>query len=206
MEDNNAAFALILSVLMFSSFVKFATVLGILSHGLGLKSGFGIIVLVVSLVLSVFVIEPTLSPVGGINALFTGKGSSEAQISEMYKPFLKQHTDQQTKDLLTQITRKNSSDVSAQKQEQTDKLDRNSESFGLLAAAFVISELKEAFRIGLMLLIPFVMIDLLLVNILAALGVTQIDSQTIALPLKLLLFVAVGGWDILTQRLLSHYF
>jgi type III secretion protein R len=71
--------------------------------------------------------------------------------------------------------------------------------------AFLITELKEAFQIGLLVLLPFVVIDLVVASILLALGMTLLPPSTVALPLKLLLFVLVNGWYVLSQALVSGY-
>jgi type III secretion protein R len=71
--------------------------------------------------------------------------------------------------------------------------------------AFLITELKEAFQVGLLLLLPFVVIDLVVANVLLALGMTMLAPSTLALPAKLLLFVLVDGWYVLSQALVAGY-
>lgn len=71
--------------------------------------------------------------------------------------------------------------------------------------AFLITELKEAFQIGLLVLLPFVVIDLVVANILMALGMTLVSPSAMALPFKLLLFVLVDGWYVLSQALVLGY-
>lgn len=71
--------------------------------------------------------------------------------------------------------------------------------------AFLITELKEAFQIGLLVLLPFVVIDLVVTNILLALGMSALSPGVIALPFKLLLFVLVDGWYVLSEALISGY-
>lgn len=75
----------------------------------------------------------------------------------------------------------------------------------VVAPAFVTSELARAFAMAILLLIPFLVIDLVVGLSLAALGATSMSPQTIALPLKLLLFVAVDGWRLLVEALLRSY-
>lgn len=75
----------------------------------------------------------------------------------------------------------------------------------VVAPAFVTSELARAFAMAILLLIPFLVIDLVVGLSLAALGATAMSPQTIALPLKLLLFVAVDGWRLLVEALLRSY-
>jgi type III secretion protein R len=71
----------------------------------------------------------------------------------------------------------------------------------VLAPAFVISELRRAFTIGFLVFLPFLVVDLLCANVLLALGLTQLSPTSVALPFKLLLFVAVDGWRLLARGL-----
>ncbi len=75
----------------------------------------------------------------------------------------------------------------------------------VIAPAFVTSELREAFMIAVLIFIPFLVIDLVVALGLASLGLASTNPQTIALPLKLLLFVAVDGWRLLLESLLRGY-
>jgi type III secretion protein R len=77
--------------------------------------------------------------------------------------------------------------------------------FSILAPAFVTSELKRAFLMAIVLLLPFLVIDVVVGLTLTALGATAMSPQSIALPLKLLLFVAVDGWRLLVESLLRAY-
>jgi len=74
-----------------------------------------------------------------------------------------------------------------------------------LLPAFLITELSEAFEICFLFYLPFVAIDIVISNILLALGMMMVSPVTISLPFKLLLFVAVDGWDRLIQGLLTSY-
>lgn len=75
----------------------------------------------------------------------------------------------------------------------------------VLAPAFLATELREAFAIAVLIFIPFLVIDLIVGLALAALGLTNTSPQSIALPIKLLLFVAVDGWRLLLDSLLRGY-
>lgn len=71
--------------------------------------------------------------------------------------------------------------------------------------SFVISELTEAFQIGFLLYLPFIAIDLIISNILLAMGMMMVSPMTISLPFKLLLFITLEGWLKLCQGLLYSY-
>ncbi len=71
--------------------------------------------------------------------------------------------------------------------------------------AFMISELKTAFQIGFLLFIPFIIIDLVVANILLSLGMFMLSPVMVSLPFKILLFVLVDGWNLITRGLLMSF-
>lgn len=77
--------------------------------------------------------------------------------------------------------------------------------FLVLMPAFLVSELTSAFQIGFLLYLPFVVIDLIISNILLAMGMMMVSPVTISLPLKLFLFVMVDGWSRLIHGLIMTY-
>jgi type III secretion protein R len=83
--------------------------------------------------------------------------------------------------------------------------EQDEENICILVAAFILSELKEAFQIGFLLFLPFIVIDMIVANILQALGMVMLSPLTISLPFKLLLFVLADGWYLVVEGLLSGY-
>ncbi len=77
--------------------------------------------------------------------------------------------------------------------------------FIILVPSFVVSELTQAFKIGFLIYLPSVIIDIIVSNILLALGMMMMSPVTISLPLKLLLFISVDGWSRLIHVLLNTY-
>jgi type III secretion protein R len=75
----------------------------------------------------------------------------------------------------------------------------------VLVPSFVVSELTEAFAIGFLIFLPFLVIDLVIANVLLALGMQMLSPTQISLPFKLLLFVAIDGWGLLAQSLVASY-
>jgi type III secretion protein R len=75
----------------------------------------------------------------------------------------------------------------------------------VLAPAFAISELRRAFTAGFLVFLPFLVVDLVVANVLLALGLTQLSPASVSLPFKLLLFVAVDGWRLLARALALSY-
>ncbi len=77
--------------------------------------------------------------------------------------------------------------------------------FTVLASAFVTSELTTAFQIGFLLFIPFVVIDLVVASVLMSLGMMMLSPVIISLPFKLMLFVLVDGWALVTGTLVASF-
>ncbi len=75
----------------------------------------------------------------------------------------------------------------------------------VLAPSFVLTELKEAFVIGFLLFVPFLIVDLVVANILLSLGMHMLSPTTVSLPFKLLLFVLVDGWYLVVKGLILGY-
>lgn len=74
-----------------------------------------------------------------------------------------------------------------------------------VAPAFIISELKTAFEIGFIIYIPFIVLDLVVANILLALGMFMLSPTIISLPFKLLIFIAVDGWSLIVKGLVESF-
>lgn len=79
------------------------------------------------------------------------------------------------------------------------------EDLSVVVPAFVITELKEAFQIGFLVFLPFLVLDMVIANILLALGMQTLSPSQVSLPFKILLFVAVDGWSLLAQGLVLGY-
>ena len=74
-----------------------------------------------------------------------------------------------------------------------------------IAPAYILSELKVAFEIGFVVFVPFIVLDLVVANILLALGMFMLSPTIISLPFKLLIFIAVDGWALIVQGLVQSY-
>jgi type III secretion protein R len=79
------------------------------------------------------------------------------------------------------------------------------EDLSVVIPAFVITELKEAFIIAFLIFLPFLVLDMLLANVLLALGMQTLSPSQVSLPFKILLFVAVDGWALLSRGLILGY-
>ncbi|WP_072697517.1 flagellar type III secretion system pore protein FliP [Desulfovibrio litoralis] len=75
----------------------------------------------------------------------------------------------------------------------------------MLAAAFVISELKTGFTIGFLIYIPFLILDMVVSSVLLAMGMMMLPPMMVSMPFKLLLFVMVDGWNLLVGSLVNSF-
>lgn len=187
---------LVFIMLVSSAFIKLVTTLSIFQYGLGLKNfSFSFVVFLLSLVLTLFVMQPTWDNLGGWQGVSTANSEKIANFQTQIDPFIVKHSDAETLTKLQAIYQKAQPDAPVVTTPWSVKI-----------TAFMITELKEAFYIGLLLIIPFIFLDLLVVNILMALNITQISALTVALPFKLLIFYLFNGWQLLTEKLLSFYY
>lgn len=74
-----------------------------------------------------------------------------------------------------------------------------------VAPAYIISELKTSFEISFIIFVPFIILDLIVANILLALGMMMLSPTIISMPFKLLIFIAVDGWTLIVQGLVQSY-
>lgn len=77
--------------------------------------------------------------------------------------------------------------------------------FGVIAASYILSELRTGFQIGAMVFLPFLVIDLVVASLSLSLGMVQLPPVIVSAPLKILLFVAVDGWNLVIGSLLKSF-
>ena len=184
-----------MAILLLSSFVRIFTSLCILRAGLGLNGGFGIVLFGLAVTLALLVASPQLEKVGGLAKLSNSEPQAlQPHLEEAFRPFLEKNTD---KEVIASVSKL---EVSLNHRNAAA-----APSFEAVTAAFVVSELREAFSIGLTLLIPFFILDLVVTNVLMVLNITQLSTAVVSLPLKLLLFFVVDGWSLIVARLLGSY-
>ena len=151
-----------------------------------------------ALFLTFFIMAPTFSEVyeEGLQPLFNEEISLDEaydQASAPMKEFMAEHTRQ--KDLALFL-----SYAEMETPESIQDIPLTA-----LVPAFAISELKTAFQMGFMIFIPFLIIDMAVASILMSMGMMMLPPVMISLPFKILLFVMVDGWYLITRSLLSGY-
>lgn len=200
-------------LIMGTSFVKISVVLSILRNAMGTQqipptqviNGLSIILTIYIMYPVALQIKQAAQPVIDER---TGKPlvsdatadllkSFAEKAKEPMKNFLLKHTHAQDRVLFYGLAKKmRPPDV------QEDLTDKD---FLVVVPAFVISELKEAFQIGFLLFVPFIVIDMVVSNILLAMGMQMLSPVTISLPFKLLLFILIDGWYLLARGLVMGY-
>jgi type III secretion protein R len=192
-------------VVVTTSFLKIAVVMMLVRNALGVQQIPPNLALYgLSLILTAYIMAPignkvyesTLQTPGAlksVEALVTGirKGG------EPLRGFMERNSKPEQRDFFVRTAKKMwGPELSA---------DVKSNDFLILMPAFLVTELTSAFQIGFLLYLPFVVIDLIVSNILLAMGMMMVSPVTISLPLKLFLFVAIDGWTRLIQGLVLTY-
>lgn len=201
----NETIILCLSMLLLTSFVRVFTSLSILRVGLGLySSSFGIIVFALSIAICFYVSSPYIEKVGGISNI-----SNYEAMQEEFKPFMEQKVDRGLyENFRDKFKPKNLAESIAENQDEIQnanlKISQKKE-LDLLTFSFVVSELKDALKYGLVILIPFLIIDLIIMNIFMVLGVKDFSYQIASLPIKLGIFVSCDGLRIVSEKLINYY-
>jgi type III secretion protein R len=95
--------------------------------------------------------------------------------------------------------------VARQARPEADRAALTADDLTVLVPSFIVTELGEAFSIGFLIYLPFLVIDLVVANILLALGMQMLSPTQVSLPFKLLLFVAIDGWGLLARALVTGY-
>ena len=199
------AMALIpLFVMVSTCFLKIAIVMVIVRNALGVQQvPPTIAVYGIALVLSIFIMAPVINEIRDslFNADFSSAAGSEviAQISDHLEPlkaFMDRFTDSEVRESLNQTT--------LLVWQSGGGLDLEDNIF-VRMPAFVISEIQAGFKIGFLIYLPFLVVDILVSNLLLAMGMQMVSPMTISMPLKILLFVVVDGWQRLLESLILSY-
>ena len=188
-----------------TSFLKISAVLLILRNAIGVQQVPSNMVLYgISMVITLLVMGPVLqeagqrfAPMGKMPETGTEMVESISAAVPPFKVFMLKHINPDYHDSFFETSKRIS------KKYQAPELERND--LTVILPAFVESELSEAFRMGLYLYLPFVIIDLAVSSALMALGMMMVSPMSLTVPAKILLFVAVEGWAKVFSGLISSY-
>ena len=210
-----------------TSYLKIVVVISLIRNALGIQSiPPNMVVNALAVILTFYIMAPVASESWGIIAetqkarnatvatATAGHGQAGAEPSapaqldlstldiekaaEPFRVFLSQHTAPRERAFFI-----NTAEMLWGKEGEPAVVDP--ESFAILLPAFCVSELTKAFQIGFLVYLPFIAIDIIVSNILLAMGMMMVSPVTISLPFKLLLFVMVNGWTLLIQGLVRGY-
>lgn len=201
-------------VMILTSFLKIVIVLSLLRNALGVQQAPPNQILNgVALMLSIFIMYPTMAKMYEASQTVTqnrpppesliAPGASTyildvaAATREPLREFLKKNSAVKHHNLFYRMAYK----VLPEK----FRLDLSPNDFMILVPSFITSQLKDAFEIGVLIYIPFFVIDLVTSNILLAMGMMMLSPVTISMPLKLFLLVMLDGWTLLIEGLVNTF-
>jgi flagellar biosynthetic protein FliP len=185
-------------ILLMTCFTRIVIVLSFIRSALSLQGTPANQILVgLSLFITYFIMEPVWSKIDA-NALqpyIAKQISSEQALTEASKPiraFMLKQARAKDVELFAELA--NVSPKTA------DELPLK-----VVIPGFIISELRTAFQMGFLLFVPFILIDLVVATVLMSMGMMMMPPATIALPLKILLFVLVDGWGLIVRSLIQSF-
>ena len=196
-----------IGLVMVTSYTKIVVVLSLLKNALGLQQvPPAIVTNGLALVLSWYVMYPVgMQIMGAIDVELKNPKPQSAltmmQIvdkgKEPLRAFLDKHAKAHERAFFLDASRRMMAEKLPEPVQERD--------FVVLVPAFVVSELTEAFLIGVIIALPFIVIDLVVANVLMALGMQMMSPTMLSLPIKLLLFVMLDGWSRLAHALVLTY-
>ncbi|MGF1465050.1 MAG: EscR/YscR/HrcR family type III secretion system export apparatus protein [Sandaracinaceae bacterium] len=200
-----------LVLLATTSFVKISVVFSLLRHGLGAGGVPGAtVVTALAVILSLYVMAPVAAAIAEAAGPAAEQLDPEAPLSDIdalgamleagaepLRAFLERNAGDRERGLFLDLARDAGTPDAPAEVEEDD--------LRVLMPAFLITELGEAFQIGFLVLLPFLVVDLVVANILLSLGLQTTSPNQIAMPFKLLLFVLVDGWSLLARALVEGY-
>ncbi len=201
-----ALFALVpIMIVVSTSFVKISVVLTLVRNAMGVQQvPPNMALYALSAVLSLYIMMPvadhmakTVRQDAAATKSIENFGDALVRGAEPLRGFMVKHSRPKQREFFL--------DTARELWGEKLSADLRHDHFVVLIPAFMVSELTSAFEIGLLLYLPFIVIDLIVSNILLAMGMMMVSPVTISLPLKLFLFVMVDGWSRLIRGLVLTY-
>jgi len=195
---------------MTTGFIRIVTVLSFFKSAIGITSLPKQIIIGLSLFLTFFVMAPTFSKINeeAVQPYIKEEITMDVAIDKGIKP-MKEFMLKQTrvKDLELFLKAGKTEDAVKVETDSDGKESYNYDNVPIytIVPAFVISELRTAFEIGFLLFIPFILVDIVTASVLMSMGMFMLPPAMISLPFKLLLFVLVDGWNLLSQSLILGF-
>ncbi|GHB18544.1 flagellar biosynthetic protein FliP [Pseudovibrio japonicus] len=190
-------------LIMVTSFTRFVVALSFLRSGIGLQTTPANIILIsLALFMTFYVMAPTFDAAwkNGLQPLIKEEISEEVAYKEMTKPFREFMLDNVREKDLVLFDDLAVSAFNYEKDAPLDELDLR-----VLIPAFMISELRRGFEIGFLIALPFVVIDMIVATLTMSMGMMMLPPTVISLPFKVLFFVLIDGWYLLTGGLIRSF-
>ncbi len=190
------------ALISMTSFTRIIIVLAILRQALGTaQTPSNQILIGLSLFLTLFVMSPVLGKIynEGVQPYLDEQITTQQALQKSAAPlrgFMLDQTRESDLGMFADIAH----------YEDDALVSRESVPFSLLVPAYVTSELKTAFQIGFLVLIPFLIIDLVVASVLMSMGMMMLSPMIISLPFKIMLFVLVDGWALIVGTLASSFY
>ena len=181
-----------------TSFLRFVIVFSMLKTAMGTQQVPPAIVIIgLSIILTFYTMGGTFQKMYDMGSVPYQKNHDMiAAINEGSKPL---------KEFMLKQTRESDLTFFVELAHQTKPKSPDKLSIWEIAPAYIISELKTSFEISFIIFVPFIILDLVVANILLALGMFMLSPTIISMPFKLLIFIAVDGWALIVQGLVSSY-
>lgn len=208
------------AVLLLSAFVKITLTLSILRVGIGLSGiGASAAVFALSIALTGVSVSPYLSelpkfaltgeaeplpsvsnPEGEASLGKDTSAKSAHLLQSGLTEFIKQNTNKALQERIEKKVLERAKNTMA-----PDSETRSFQDQSVLVSAFLLGELREAFEIGVLILLPFLVVDLLITNVLMSLGIVTLSPAIISFPVKVIIFLVIDGWTLMAEKLIGSY-
>ena len=187
-------------LIMVTSFTRFVVALSFLRSGLGLQSAPANLILIsLSLFMTFYVMAPTFDRAwdNGLKPMMENGISEQDAYSRVTEPF--------REFMLSQVRDKDLSLFDSLSKGAFQTQDRATIDLRILIPAFMISELRRGFEIGFLIALPFLVIDMIVATLTMSMGMMMLPPSVISLPIKVMFFVLIDGWNLLIGSLVRSY-
>ena len=186
-------------LIMMTSFVRIIIVLSFLRTGLSLQQPSNQIMLSLALFITFFIMQPTFIKIqnDAFTPMQSGKLTTQAAMGvalDDMKTFMLKYTRQKDLALFISMSTPQPQVESAQDL-----------SIAIVIPAYMLSELKTGFQMGMLILLPFLVIDMVVASILMSMGMMMLPPPIVSLPLKIMVFVLVDGWTLVVHSLVQSF-
>ncbi len=186
-------------ILMVTSFTRIIIVFSLLRQAMGLQQTPPTqIIISLALILTIFIMEPYAkkSWEDGVKPYMEEKIGYEEAFEKGIKPF---------KEFMIKNTRESDLALFYRIKKEPNPKNIDDVPLTLLMPAFIVSELRTAFEIGFLIFLPFLVIDIIVASILMSLGMMMLPPVMISLPIKIIFFIVIDGWQLIIGNLAQSF-